>query len=169
MRIMTIVSTAYLFAGLIALTTAATASELAAYAPRANATPVCTGAVYHPYGHPWFPYYAYRQAVRFSYVPTAPPATICRAPTYHYGWQFYGAPYYLYPRPPLGCPGYAGFSGCDPNAYRAIVPPPIPTPSELPGYAQSSTPAAEQLPAPPSRVSLPAEPIPTPSGTPAPK
>lgn len=78
MRIMTIVSTAYLFAGLIALTTAATASELAAYAPRANATPVCTGAVYHPYGHPWFPYYAYRQAVRFSYVPTAPPATICR-------------------------------------------------------------------------------------------
>ncbi|MFZ1933782.1 MAG: hypothetical protein WAU84_08555 [Thermoguttaceae bacterium] len=169
MRIMTVLSAGCLFAASIVLANVGTASEQAAYAPPANATPVYAGALFYPYGHPWLPYHAYRKDVRFGYVPVAPPPKICHGPTGWYGCFFYGPPYYVYPRPPLGCPGYAGFSGSDPNAYRTMVPPPIPTPSGLPPYAQSPMPAAEQLPAPPPRVSSQTEPIPPPPSAPMPK
>jgi hypothetical protein len=168
MRIMTVLSAGCLFAGLIALATVGRASEQAAYSPHVKSAPVAAGALWYPYGHPWFPHYAYYKDVRVGYVPVAPKAIFC-TPTHYYGCFFYGPPRYVYPRPPLGCPGYAGFSGSDPNAYRTMVPPPIPTPSELPSYAQSPTPAAEQLPPPPPRVSSPPEPIPPPPSAPMPK
>jgi hypothetical protein len=170
MRSMTLLSAGCLLAGSIAFTNLATGQEQPAYPPRPNAKPVYAAATYYPYGHPWVPYHAYRQTVRFSYVPVAPKCLVC-SPTHYYGCWFYGPPSYLYPRPPLGCPGYAGFSGSDPNAYRAMVPPPIPTPSALQTSAPppSPTPAPEQLPAPPAKDTLPTEPIPTPPNALAPK
>jgi hypothetical protein len=159
MRIMTVLSAGFLFGGLIGLTTASTASA-EVYAPQVPA--VYAGALWYPYGHPWVPCHAYRHDVRFGVVPVAPKALLC-SPTHYYGCPFYGPPYYAYPRPPLGCPGYAGFSGCDPNAYRTMVPPPIPTSSELQAYPQQPITAPEQLPTPPARVATPPKPMPPPS------
>jgi hypothetical protein len=169
MRIMTVLSAGCLVAGLTALAIAGTASEQPAYPPRANAVPVYGAVTYYPYGHPCLPHHAYRQAVRFSYVPVAPPPKICHGPTDWYGCFFYGPPYYVYPRPPLGCPGYAGFSGSDPNAYRTMVPPPIPTPSQMQTNSQQPTSAPEQLPPPPAPDAPSAKPIPTPPSAPTTK
>jgi len=99
--------------------------------------------------------------VRFGFVPVAPPPTLFHGPTDHFGRPFYGPPYYAYPTPPLGYPGYAGFSGLDPNAYRALVPPPIPTSPDLQTNPQP-TPSSEEVPTPPA----PTEPIPTPPSDP---
>ena len=168
MRIMTVLSAGCLFAGLIGLTAAGTASAQEVYAPPVAAS-VYASVLYYPYGHPWLPHHAYQKAVHYGFVPVAPPKTLCRGPMHYFGCEFYGPPYYAYPRPELFCPGYAGFSGCDPNAYRAMVPPPIPTPSESPATPQPPTPAPQQLPTPPTPVSPAAESIPTPPSAPAPK
>ncbi len=168
MRIMTVLSAGCLFAGLMALTAAGTASAQEIHAPPAAGS-VYASALYYPYGHPWRPYHAYQQAVHFGCVPVAPPKTLCHGPMHYFGCDFYGPPYYAYPRPPLFCPGYAGFSGCDPNAYRTMVPPPIPTPSELPATPQPPTPAPEQLPTPPTPIAPAAESVPTPPSALAPK
>ncbi len=138
MRIMTVLSAGCLLGGLLVLTAVGTASAQEVYTP-AVAPSVYAGALWYPYGHPCLPHHAYRQDVRFGFVPVAPPAKICHGPTDWYGCFFYGPPHYAYPRPPLGCPGYAGFSGSDPNAYRTMVPPPIPTPSELQPNPQPPT------------------------------
>ena len=100
--------------------------------------------------------HAYRKAVKYGLVPVLPPPV-----TRHQdGRGLYGPPYYAYPRPPLGYPGYAGFSGDDPNAYRAVVPPPIP-----PTMPPSATISPPESPPP----TPPAEPIPAPSSDPGPK
>ena len=181
MRIMSVVSASCLLAALTAFGNVAIAQDdQPAYAPKPNATPIYAAANYHPYCHPYFPNHAYRSAVRFSYVPVAPPPKICHGPTSWYGPWFYSTPYYVYARPPLGCPGYAGFSGCDPNAYRTMVPPPIPEPSASEPSVPPTTPTAapeqlpsppmpEQLPTPPKQVAPKAEQIPSPPSVPTPK
>jgi hypothetical protein len=155
MRIMTVLSAGCLCGGLIALTAADTASAQAVYAPPPGVASYYAGVLVYPYGHPCLPHHDYRQDVRFGFIPVAPPAKICHGPTDWYGCAFYGPPYYAYPRPALGCPGYAGFSGSDPNAYKTMVPPPIPTPSELQTGVSSPAPAPEQLPTPPAPIPPP--------------
>jgi hypothetical protein len=93
--------------------------------------------------------FAYHRAVRYGLAPVLPPPVT----RWQDGHGIYGAPYYAYPRPPLGQQGYGGFSGADPNAYRAVIPPPIP-------------PVIPTAPMPPEST---AESIPTPPSDPAPK
>ena len=149
-----------LFGAFIALATAATASAQAVDAPPA----VRVGSIAYPYGHPCRPNHAYRKAARFGLVPVAPPPTLFYGPTDHFGCPFYGPPYYAYPTPPLAYPGYAGFSGSDPNAYKYMVPPPIPTQLDAQPTSEP-TPSPEQLPPPPA----PHEPLPTPPSEPGAK
>jgi len=165
MRNMTVLWAGCLFGASIVLTIAATASAQAVYAPSVPGVYVRVGSLAYPYGHPWTPHHAYRKAVRYGFVPVAPPATLFHGPTDHFGCPFYGPPYYAYPRPPLAYPGYAGFSGSDPNAYRTMVPPPIPTQFDPKMGSQPPTPSPEEAPTPP----MPTEPIPTPPSNPAPK
>ena len=90
----------------------------------------------------------YRKAVRCGFAPVLPPSIT----THQDGRGLYGPPYYAYPRPPLGYSGYAGFSGTDPNAYRSVIPPPIP-PTIPRAQADSESPPmppAEPIPTPPS-------------------
>jgi hypothetical protein len=107
---------------------------------------------------PVYPYvrvspHFYRKAVRHGFAPVLPPPI-----TQHQdGRGLYGPPYYAYPRPPLGYSGYAGFSGVDPNAYRSVIPSPIP-----PTMPRSQSDSA-------SPPMMPAEPIPTPPSDPGPK
>ena len=160
MRNMTVLWAGCLFGALIAMTVATTASAQAVYAPSGAGGYVLANSLVYPYGHPWTPHHAYRVAVRYGFVPVAPPPTLFHGPTYHYGCPFYGPPYYAYPTPPLGYPGYAGFSGTDPNAYQSMVPPPIP-----PTQAPQASPQPEEAPTPPT----PSEPIPTPPSDPGAK
>lgn len=171
MRIMTVVSAAGLLAAICAFANVASAQDDPAYLPRPRSIPVYAGSTYFPYGQPWLPYHAYRSDVRFGYVPVAPPAKLFRPATSWYGCWFYGPPVYMFPRPSVACPGYAGFSGCDPNAYRGMVPPPIPTPSmcETNARPKAPTPAPESLPTPPASVSPASEVIPPPPSFPATK
>jgi hypothetical protein len=160
MRNMTVLWAGCLLGAWIALAAADAASAQAVQGSPAIAMDVRYAYVPYPYGHPCLPHHGYRQAARFGFIPVAPP-TLLHGPNYYYGCPFYGPPYYSYPTPPLGCPGYAGFSGTDPNAYRSMVPPPIPTSADAPTNRQP-TPAAEELPAPP----MPREPIPAPPSEP---
>ena len=93
--------------------------------------------------------HAYRKAVKYGLAPVLPPFVT----VYQEGHGLYGPPYYAYPRPPLGAPGYAGFSGTDPDAYRSVIPPPIP-PTLPPAMTNPETlpspPATEPIPTPPS-------------------
>jgi hypothetical protein len=98
-------------------------------------------------------HHAYWKAVRVGLPPVLPP-WITR---HQEGRGLYDAPYYAYPRPPLGCPGYAGFSGTDRNAFRAVIPPPIPPvmPPPASGTSPESVPTApvppgETIPTPPT-------------------
>jgi hypothetical protein len=158
---MTVLMAGCLSGALIAMTVAASASAQEVYGQPG----VYAGSVAYPYGHPWVPHHAYRKAVRYGFVPVAPPPNLFHGPTDYFGCPFYGPPYYAYPRPPLGYPGYAGFSGSDPNAYEHMVPPPIPTQAEGPTNPQP-TPSPEQAPTPPPP---PSEPIPAPPSLPASK
>jgi hypothetical protein len=92
---------------------------------------------------------AYCKAVRFGLAPVAPPLiTRCQD-----GRGLYCPPYYAYPRPPLGCQGYAGFSGTDPNAYRAVIPPAIPPTIPYTPTPEKKSPtvsSVEPIPTPPS-------------------
>ena len=161
MRKMTVLLAGCLFGGSITLAAADVALAQAVYAP--SPVSVRVGYLMYPYGHPWTPQHAYRMAVRYGFVPVAPPATLFRGPMYHYGCPFYGPPYYAYPTPPLAQPGYAGFSGSDPNAYYYMVPPPIPTAPEPSAASQKSQSSPEAAPMPPAPA---AEPIPTPPSEP---
>jgi hypothetical protein len=92
---------------------------------------------------------AYHKAVRYGLMPVAPPLIT----NFQDGRGLYGPPYYAYPRPPLEYSGYAGFSGVDPYAYRAVIPPPIPPtiPHASPNSQSSApTPPSEPIPTPPS-------------------
>jgi hypothetical protein len=168
MKKMTVLPAGCLFGGLIALALVATASAQAVYAPPVVPAPAYANSLVYPYGHPCLPHHAYRKAVRFGFIPVAPPATLCHGPTCYFGCPFYGPPYYAYPRPQVACPGYAGFSGTNPNAYRTMVPPPIRTTFD-PRAAVPTPMPAEQLPTPPAQVTPAAETIPTPPSFPAPK
>jgi hypothetical protein len=93
--------------------------------------------------------YAYRKAVRYGLAPVLPPF-ITR---FQEGHGLYGAPYYAYPRPPLGHQGYAGFSGSDPNDYLAVIPPPIPPvmpTAPMPPEPTAAKTTGEEIPMPPS-------------------
>jgi hypothetical protein len=105
---------------------------------------------------------AYLKAIKYGLPPVLPPAWT-RGPLSHDGRGLYGPPYYAYPRPALGYQGYAGFSGDDPDAYHAVIPPPIPPaiPRE-PADPKTSAP-------PPSAPMPPAEPVPTPVSEPVEK
>jgi hypothetical protein len=99
----------------------------------------------------WHP--AYRKAVRYGLPPVLPPC-ITR---HQEGRGLYDAPYYKYPRPALGCPGYAGIGGRDPVDFRSVIPPPIPPRMPPPINAPSPDaiptaplPSGEQIPTPPS-------------------
>jgi hypothetical protein len=151
MRIMSFLLAGCLFGTLISLTTPDNAVAQEPYP-----SPVMGAYARRP---PVYPnvhrtQHAYRKAVKYGLVPVAPPFVT----HFQDGRGLYGPPYYAYPRPPLGYPGYAGFSGIDPNAYRAVVPPPIPP--TIPHASPDSQPSA---PSPPS------EPIPAPPGDPGPK
>jgi hypothetical protein len=90
---------------------------------------------------------AYRRAVRYGLAPVLPPPVT----RWQEGHGIYGAPYYAYPRPQLGQQGYAGFSGSDPNAYQAVIPPPIPPViPTAPMPPESPTSTAESIPTSPS-------------------
>jgi hypothetical protein len=165
MRNMTVLRAGCLLAAWIALN-AATAWAQAVQSPPATGYDVRVAYTAYPYGHPCLPHQAYRNAVRYGFVPVAPPPTLFHGPTYHYGCPFYGPPYYAYPTPPLACPGYAGFSGTNPHAYRTMVPPPIPTSLDsLPNAQPTPAPAPGELPALPT----PNEPIPAPPSEPGTK
>jgi hypothetical protein len=102
----------------------------------------------------WHP--AYRKAVKYGMPPVLPPWITCL----QQGRGLYDGPYYKYPRPALGCPGYAGIGGPDPVDFRKVIPPPIPPrmPPPINAPAQDETPTAPM----PS-----GEAIPTPSSDPA--
>jgi hypothetical protein len=98
-------------------------------------------------------YYAYWKAVKQGLSPVLPPCVT----RHQEGHGLYDAPCYVYPRPPLGCPGYAGVGGDEPGDFRAVIPPPIPPVMPPPINAESpgSTPTAplppaEKIPTPPS-------------------
>jgi hypothetical protein len=99
---------------------------------------------------------AYFKAIKYGLPPVLPPAWT-RGPLSHDGRGLYDPPCYAYPRPPLGHQGYAGFGGGDPNAYHAVIPPPIPpviphasTPASSNAVPTAPMPPGEQIPTPPS-------------------
>jgi hypothetical protein len=160
MKNMTVLWAGGLLGVSIAMMAAATASAQVLYAPPIVGVYVRPGYAAYPYGYPYNPRRAYRQAVRFGLAPVVPPPVL-RGPTDYFGRPFYGPPYYAYPTPPPAYPGYGGFSGSAPNAYRSMVPPPSPISPDLPPNAQP-TPSPEEVPTP----SAPAEPIPPPPSDP---
>jgi hypothetical protein len=150
MRITSFLLAGCLFGTLIGLTVDKALAQ-DPYAPRVIGAYARRPPVYPDVRHSE---HAYRKAVRFGLAPVVPPLITC----WQDGRGLYGPPYYAYPRPPLGYPGYAGFSGSDPYAYRAVIPPPIP-----PTVPLSATDSQSSPPAPP------AEPIPSPPSDPGPK
>jgi hypothetical protein len=106
--------------------------------------------------------HAYLKAIRYGLPPVMPPAWT-RGPLAHDGRGLYAPPYYAYPRPMLGYQGYAGFSGVDPDAYHAVIPPPIPPVMSHETTGPKASEPGDSAPMPPS------EPIPTPVSEPVEK